>query len=66
MSKRKQVRKAYGKSAHYWPKDMQPFLMTATNITIEQTSGCLIVLYYNNSSGKESIRILPQHELQTV
>jgi hypothetical protein len=28
--------------------------------TIEQTSGCLIVLYYNNSSGKEFISILPR------
>ncbi len=35
-------------------------------VTTAQTSGCLIVLYYNNSSGKESISILPQNELQAV
>ena len=30
-----------------------------TTITIEQTSGCFIVLYYDNSNGKEAISILP-------
>lgn len=34
MGKRKQSRKVYGQSAHYWPVEMKPFLVAAALIDI--------------------------------
>lgn len=34
MGKRKQSRKVYGKSAHYWPVEMQPLLVAAALIDV--------------------------------
>jgi len=41
MGKRKQAIKVYGKTAHYWPVEMQPFWVVAAYITTEQTLALL-------------------------
>ena len=47
-------------SSHFY------YLADCLPVLLEQTSGCLIVLYYNQSSQKESVSILPQKDLQAV
>ncbi len=37
-----------------------------TAVTIERTSGCLIVLYYNHVSGTESVNIIPATSIKAT
>ena len=34
MGKKKRVRKTYGESAHYWPVEIQPFLVAAACVEV--------------------------------
>lgn len=45
MGKRKQARKVYGKTAHYWREEMTPFLLAAlcVDIAVENSKEARVI-----------------------